>query len=119
MVKKGLTCYVYRCPLGECTNNGVTSEKRMANCEVKDTVLLIGNGNDIVEGPTEVESAIENLRIPILILDRKTGILRAIPMGDDGIHWMFGGNFIYCSDSRFPMTGNFKVPIPVHDRREY
>lgn len=32
---------------------------------------------------------------------------------------MFGGNFIYTSDSRFPCVGRqLKLPIPVHDRFE-
>lgn len=32
---------------------------------------------------------------------------------------MFGGNFLYTSDSRMYRTGNvYKVPVPIHDRFE-
>ena len=33
------------------------------------------------------------------------------------IQWMFGGNFLHCSDSRFSELNN-GYPIPIHDRRE-
>jgi hypothetical protein len=42
--------------------------------------------------------------------------LRAVPAGED--RWlMFGGNFIWSSDSRFRNEVS-EYPIPVHDRIE-
>jgi len=36
------------------------------------------------------------------------------PVKPGNVGYMFGGNFIYSSDSRFPS----RYPIPVHDRQE-
>lgn len=54
-------------------------------------------------------------RHPTLVLREKGGRLCAEPIErPTGVGWMFGGNFIYSSDSRFPND----YPIPVHDRQE-
>lgn len=112
---KGLYCFVYRSGLGDSTNGGVTSVNRMKSDGM---VLLVGHG---VHGPTTVEEA-QKSGHPVLMLQPRNGIIRAIPYMPDNkenIWWMFGGNFIYSSDSRFPCVCNgSKYPIPVHDRRE-
>lgn len=52
--------------------------------------------------------------IPIFHLKERGGAIGAYP-GDHESHWyMFGGNFIYSCDSRFP-TG---TPIKIMDRLE-
>lgn len=103
---QGLLCSVYRNPLGDCTNGGVTSKHAQ--------VVLLG-----AEGPFEPTAD-----APALHVGAWKGQLIALPVkpmryasGEcfslDG--WMFGGNFIYSSDSRFP-SGQ---PIKVFDRREW
>jgi len=57
-------------------------------------------------------------RPAVTIVNRKIGrsdYLTAYPANrDSGKHYMFGGTFIYSSDSRFPAD----YPIPLHDRTE-
>jgi hypothetical protein len=103
---KGLLCFVYRSPLGDATNNGLTSKHT--------SFVLVGHG---VSGPFEA-----NDDAPALHLHSFRGQLIAVPeqiggqLGTDYLKgWMFGGNFIYTSDSRFPAD----APIKVFDRREF
>jgi len=98
---KGMLASVYRndAGWGDATNGGVTSKHKQ--------VVLIGEGVAEVFAPSETA--------PALRLVRKTGYLYAEPVHQpNGVGWMFGGNFIYSSDSRFPL----RFPIPVHDRQE-
>lgn len=82
--------------------------------------FLIGDG---VEGPFEIPghgSTYDGRAI--LKLDRRgggSGLLRAVPVvvGQKAPWFMFGGNFIYSSDSRFAALNN-GYPIPIHDRVE-
>lgn len=58
-----------------------------------------------------------DLELPALRVEvKKNGYLVAEPIGADwvGRRLMFGGNFIYSSDSRFRALSSY--PIPVHDR---
>ena len=86
----------------DCTNNGVTSGKT-------DAYLL----ND--EGPFEVDIESENLRFPILELcEGPYNTINVKPINTGNKWYMFGGHFVYSSDSRFPSH----QPIHVHDRHE-
>jgi hypothetical protein len=97
---KGLIVHVYR-PNFDCTNGGVTSH----NTEV----LLVGEG---------IPEIFEAHGFPVLKLVKRQlfgdepPYLHAQPVEGNG--YMFGGNFIYSSDGRFPG----RYPIPVHDRQE-
>ena len=101
---KGLLCSVYRDAhlTGDCTNNGETARFGQ--------IILVGEGVAEIFEPDD--------RIPALeLFTRHGGSLGARPLDwkeRDGAGPMFGGNFIYTSDSRLP--GN--APIPVHDRFE-
>ena len=148
---KGLNVSIYRFPLGECTNGGVTAHK--------DSITLVGEGiAEIFE--TEPEQAltlvidwepqgcaaghlnladprflkdIGRLSNPMTDWDAVTGQrdssgldwvgqhevcrVRAVPLNKDGqprLGGMSGGNYIECSDARFPMAN----PIKVFDRFE-
>lgn len=101
---KGMPCTVYRpADFPDCTNGGVTSRASR--------VLLVGPG---------VPEVAEPGNLPVLLLDMREGwdhpcLTPLARPSDAGNRWtMFGGNFIYTSDSRFP-SGR---PIPVHDRIE-
>lgn len=94
--------YVYKSPLGDSTANGLTSK-------VTGVELYHGEDLDLSNVPDDSLVLVErelwgepsNYAVPASILKGHK-------------HSMFGGNFIYTSDSRFPE----KRPIPVHDRVE-
>lgn len=96
-----MTCNVYR-PNYDCTLNGLSS--------LHDSVALVGNG--YIPGSNRPDR-------PAFYLRERGGAIHAypadVPEGEKGFSgWQFGGNFLFCSDSRFPN----QYPIPVHDRRE-
>lgn len=91
---------VFRDTLGDCTNGGATSKA--------------GSFILVPEGVAFQSSE------PILRLNRRMiggrEYLRAIPDGETR-HVMFGGNFVWSTDSRFRRQVS-EYPIPVHDRVE-
>lgn len=105
-MKKGMLVFVYRHG-SDCTAGGITSKL--------DQMVLVGPG---IEGPFEVKDD-----EPYLELQRKNvngEYLYAVPrnVGDKRslVGPMFGGNFVYSSDSRFRKVCAY--PLPVHDRWE-
>lgn len=101
-MEKGLRVSVFcsrRSPKGS-TNGGISSDF--------DSFTLVG-----VDGPSE-----PNMTSPAIYLKQDFNGIRgntvAVPSLTDGKWYMFGGNFIYSSDSRFPS----RRPIPIHDRTE-
>jgi len=103
--KQGLIVNVYR-PSHDATNNGLTSKM--------DQIRLVGEGVDGPFGPKEGE---DYLVVQTKHVGNKPYIY-AVPKSllDSGDLVMFGGNFVYTSDSRFAAVN--KYPIPVHDRVE-
>jgi len=101
---KGLLVSIYKSgDIEDCTNGGISSKK--------DSAILTGEGIPPVSTVTE-ES-------PELVLVRRVlcgqEYLHAQPAHDPtGTGWMFGGNFIHTTDSRFPN----RCPIAIHDRQE-
>lgn len=102
-----MRCSVLRTADGaDCTNNGLTSRVRYG--------LIVGTDYPMFSAHADCPA--------FLLRERTVGnetflhvIPADIPEGEDGFSgWMFGGNFLSCSDSRFPSP----YPIPVHDRRE-
>ena len=98
----GLSVSVYLFPLGECTNKGLSAGKQ--------TLVLHGHG--IERGPVDIED--EDYLVSVY-RERFDDII-AVPKSllDSDKHYMFGGNFAYTSDSRFPS----KAPIKIFDRVE-
>lgn len=88
----------------DATNNGLTSKH--------DRLLLVF---DNVSSPFKTEPDEDYLVMVRKNIGTRIHII-AVPKSiiDSGKHSMFGGNFIYTSDSRFPNS----YPIPVHDRVE-
>jgi len=107
-MKKILT-FVFKHPLGDCSNNGLTSKV---------------NNVDLYSEVTESDyEALESLDDDVLVLVKR-GSFMGRQLGDiavpfsilkSGRHSMAGGNFVYTSDSRFPGD----APISVHDRVEF
>lgn len=107
---KGLTVYVYRSALGDCSNNGISSKY--------DKLILIGEG---VEGPVTVDLDDPPENVVQLVKRRLFGTeeyLHVAPLDDThvgGTKWYsYGGNICCSSDSRFPS----RYPLKIHDRRE-
>lgn len=99
---KTILTSVLRNSLGDSTNNGLSSKE--------DSIIMhYGAGLDLDMIPDDELVLVErtlfgkqaNYAIPAAILKSDR-------------HSMFGGNFIYTSDSRFPSD----APISVHDRLE-
>lgn len=104
-VESCLTAYVYRSDLGDCTNDGISSERRELYILAKE------------KGPFEPEDIRECVYIEWrdvcgeLYIDCKPAYFKK--------HWyMAGGNFLYTSDSRFREITKSQYPISIHDRYE-
>lgn len=102
MKTKGLIIYVYKNNLGDCSNFGMSSKF--------EKLILVGDGiPEIFEGTEENSVKISHKNVS----GEKYTYLE--PITKNPGQWnMFGGNFGYCSDSRFPA----KYPLPIHDRFE-
>lgn len=114
-VIKKVSVGIYRdSSLGDCTNGGLTSkvdsawlfidctrEEAIAYCELKDT-----NPNEQLFLERRELPWTKNADYVTPLVERK-GLLR-----------MFGGNFVYTSDSRFREYCGTTQPLPVHDRYE-
>ena len=110
---KGLLVWVYRNAGngmfdGDTTNGGISSKHTK--------FILVGDGVDEVFSVTDDIPAIR--LINRLIMGREFWIaapLDAKFIGESGGYpYMFGGNFLYSSDSRFPSD----APIKIFDRKE-
>lgn len=101
---KGIHVSVLRSTLGDCTNGGVSSKQ--------DTFLLVGEGIPAVFEARPGEVVLE-------LVKRTLGgqeYLHVQPKGVPSHRLMFGGNFIFSSDSRFRNVSQY--PLAVHDRQE-
>lgn len=104
----GLSASVYRNGRGDCSNGGASY--------LHDEAVITGYK---INSDCEVFSPSESAPHYVIIKDFVNGgqpRLRAIPADllESGKWTMFGGNFLYTSDSRFPSD----APIKIHDRVE-
>lgn len=99
----GLSVSVYLFPLGDATNRGLSSGKKSLN--------LVGPA--VKRGPIEIEDGEDYL---VCEYRERFDDYIAVPksLRDAGKWPMFGGNFAYTSDSRFPAD----APIKIFDRVE-
>ncbi len=106
--------HVFRHPLGDCTNGGVSSQY--------DTLFLVNVRDGVDKAPPRYAPArLEPGNVPgtvkIVPADPETG--EALPGW-----WMMGGNFAHTSDSRFAeavakISGRRHYgAVPIHDRQE-
>jgi hypothetical protein len=96
--QRGLLCFIYRPVGGSCANGGISNRV--------DKVILVGPDIPEIFAPTSDTPAVE-----LRVLGDE---MNAEPVGRDNTWWMFGGAFIYTSDSRFPS----RAPIALHDHCE-
>lgn len=110
---KGLLVSVYRkCgnPMfsGDCTNGGISSKFG--------TLVLVGDDVPEVLTPRDDMPAIRLIKRKVMGME----FWIAAPLDakfegqGGGFPYMFGGNFLYTSDSRFPSD----APIKIFDRKE-
>jgi hypothetical protein len=112
LIKKGLLCSVYSSATN-CSNGGISSRYKK--------VILTGSGIPEIFTP--------NINCPEVVLqidegqtghelvcrqDGEKGRMKALPVDHENKGYMFGGSFVYSSDSRFPACS----PIPLFDRFE-
>ena len=95
---------VYDNPLGDCTNNGISSDNTRLH-------LIVDDG--CIELPETDETLV------VYRCEKRAGDLHSwlepyTPLGSRCIRWMNGGNIGWTSDSRFP----FDYPLMIHDRWE-
>ncbi|HPA48193.1 MAG TPA: hypothetical protein PK395_20685 [bacterium] len=104
MNTKGMLAWVYRCANGmDCTLDGISSKH--------ETLILVGEGVPELFRPSEESPAVYLRRE--MVMGEENVYVSPEPHGNQP--WrMFGGNFLYSNDSRFP-TGQ---PLKIHDRTE-
>lgn len=110
---KGLMVSVYRSGgnsmfSGDCTNGGISSKH--------DNLVLVGDGVAEIFEPRDGMPAIRLIKRKVMGMEFWIAApLDAMTEGRAaGMPYMFGGNFLYCSDSRFPSDS----PIKIFDRKE-
>ena len=107
--------------MGDCTNGGVSSKARSA--------IIYFNENNLSQPPLDFDedADLNHPELPVLIImSRKIAgceqlYLTAYPVNlfnQPNQSGMFGGNFVWTCDSRFPKIGEHSYPIPIHDRFE-
>ncbi len=103
--RKGISAEVLRGRY-ESTNGGVSSKY--------DSFLIIDPS--IENGYLESKSTIPELKLVRRNLAGREYVHAEPlePVKEGNVGYMFGGNFIHTSDSRFPND----YPIPIHDRQE-
>ena len=109
---KGLICSIYDDKrLGNCSNHGLSF--------FKSEVTLVGPGIPEIFKVTEDRPAVQIVTQDIMGKPYLTAYeVRETPLRQGQLPKsgpMFGGTFIYSSDSRFPAD----YPVPLHDRYEY
>jgi len=106
---RALSCEIFtNKSYGNCSNNGISNR-------YKEVYVLCDDGNVVID----LDNPPENL---VVFEARDYGFtisLRFKPYSSltDGKWYMFGGDFVWCCDSRFrEVYGHY--PIPLHDRVE-
>ena len=100
---KGLTVFIFKSSLGDCTNGGISATRK--------ELTIIGKG---ISGPFEPTD-----ERPAVCMGEARGVKHLRPAdpvtGAPLPGWyMHGGNIASCSDARFPHD----YPLKIHDRLE-
>lgn len=104
-IKSGLIAYVLRDGLGDCTNRGISSERKELYIMTEEKY------------PFEPE----DLRQCVGIEHRDCcgeAYVDAKPLHFPRRWYMAGGNFLYTSDSRYKEITGIRYPVSIHDRYE-
>ncbi len=107
---RALPIDVYRCPLGDCTNKGISSR-------YKELLLVCPQGHVTIDDENPPESAVQ-LVTRALFGDKIFHIEPLKSPAKGHVGWIMGGNFAYSCDSRFGRMIPFYGAVPIHDRQE-
>lgn len=111
---KGLHCSIFESKgHGNCSANGISARAKYVTlcpdynagfgCGIPELFNADLNAPAVVLRSIRVSEDYEHIyAVPVELVEHGSG------------GWMFGGTFIYTSDSRFPA----RHPIPLHDRIE-
>lgn len=127
MKVKALSCNVYHSPYGDCTNGGISAKPDdlyLAACDpdqdLPEKGLAYAFGMEDFADWLTWDLGEDDLNNRTLVLVKRTlggkPCWYAAPLySPPGMYGpMFGGNFLWTSDSRFPTA----APLPIHDRFE-
>ena len=113
MMKKTLV-HVFRWSLGDCTGNGLSNNVDEGylfwNCTRDEAIEWCKQSNidptkHFIIRERELWGEDHSYAEPLIKPENRAQV--------------FGGNFLYTSDSRMYKTGGiYKVPVPIHDRFE-
>ncbi len=106
-----LLMFTLRFSLGDCTAGGLTS--RSDQFEVFAPHLSFAQVADYC-----LRKQMDLNKVLKLVYRENLDHIHAEPVIDRGKHYMFGGNFVKTSDSRFKDLTGIRYPVPVHDRTE-
>lgn len=102
----GLPVQVYKNPLGDCTNNGISKGK--------DRLYLV----DVEAKMSNFPFGICDIQECLCVKKMSTGYTYTTPYFEKDFHHMMGGNFVYSSDIRYREATGCIYPIAIHDRVE-
>ena len=110
-----LSASIYKSPLGDSTNNGASSRY---------SSMYIASDDYNLDGYIDLTRDVNPIPDDeiLVIIKRDLGwtcFPIAVPKSvlDSGASYMFGGNFVFTSDSRFQRVNNSN-PIKIFDRVE-
>lgn len=104
-LQRGLPVEVFRSDLGDCTNGGISSQRRelyIVGCETSPFY------------PTDIRECVWVESREVMGETYK----HARPLYHRKRWYMAGGNFIYTSDSRYKELTGISYPVSIHDRYE-
>jgi len=108
-----MSLYVYRNPLGDCTNNGASSRYN--------TIYVVKDG---IEKEEVLRYCRENKEFPdkffkvTMVRVGGNEYKRLEPVVDDENWYMAGGNYAMTCDGRYSDFTGIDYPIAIHDRKE-
>jgi hypothetical protein len=107
---RGVTALIYRDQLGlDYSNRGISATAT--------EVVVVGPGIDPI-----FAASVERPAVRIIRREHASGTIyhaEPVPTEDEPGPWyMFGGAFIFSTDSRFRASIDFYGALPLHDRRE-
>lgn len=100
-IMKKISADVYRNQLGDATNGGLSSQFNSLDVYI--------SGYKIDELPDDALVLVERT-----LFGEEAWYVKPALLIKNNVSSMFGGNFVYSSDSRFPT----RTPIKIHDRVE-
>lgn len=108
---KGITALIYRDALGTDFSNRGISTRVME-------VTVIGPDIDPIFEPTQERPAVRLVKSESFNNEPVVHAEPVTPAGEPAPWYMFGGTFIFSSDSRFRNAAGHYAAVPLHDRRE-